>query len=560
LKKNKEFTLKQIFGIIKAVSKFRKVSPDRLTVSHFTGKYKVTDWDFRKLGGFSFVLQQYLESKTETHPYYNFTKEYIGDIVKKYNIERGRFFITAASPVTPLDYTTKQLKRAGDGINVVGRNLHKNALKAVENYTKRRDAELIILPMNAHVKALHSQPNHYDPLLKPYINNFATEYVFNRHLKAVEIKLNPQQTKPLTGLNNMRGRSDIYLDNKVSESKKTSLIVAHSKQDMKVFATGNNSFPRIIHSTGCITLPNYLNNRIGILAKEMHVMGGLVIEIDGDKFFIRQVQFNIKNGSFIDDGVRYHADGRATKERPEAFKMGDLHPGYDDPQVLDAWDDLFKRLQPKRVFYEDFFDAASITHHLDSKRIARAQLPKYFKSLAAEILKAKQVLERTRKYIPKDAEIVATYSNHPEMVMRYLQEGRYINDKVNFEIAHRMVVMILDGKNPVKEYLDPDNKMNWLGPNDDFFVEDVQMGAHGHLGVNGAKAVSSTTFSSSTMKAHSHTPGIEDDCYTVGHSTQKRHGYNNGPTTWIPCSGLVYKGGHKQLIMVINGQHCLDDE
>jgi hypothetical protein len=38
---------------------------------------------------------------------------------------------------------------------------------------------------------------------------------------------------------------------------------------------------------------------------------------------------------------------------------------------------------------------------------------------------------------------------------------------------------------------------------------------------------------------------------TVGHTSQKRHGYNNGSSSWIWASGAIYRGGHKQLYMVI---------
>ena len=55
------------------------------------------------------------------------------------------------------------------------------------------------------------------------------------------------------------------------------------------------------------------------------------------------------------------------------------------------------------------------------------------------------------------------------------------------------------------------------------------------------------------MKAHTHTPNILGDIFTVGHLSKSRHGYNKGPSTWIGCDGVIYKYGQKQLRLIIEG-------
>ncbi len=557
----KEIT--EILKKIKQAAEKADVSLYDLTIAQVLSNSELKEWDLRKVGGLQNAKRDYLLAKKKAHPYENFTKESVGEIVKRFNVKKGSFFITAASPTSIGDYSVNQIEAAKLNKNFIAANVHKRAFSAVLNFCERNDAELVILPMRAHVRALFNQPQHYDPILKPYFESFATEYVFNRHVKAIEAQLNPQQVNPLTGLGRIRGKSD-YLFNNEDEKGilnreinrfKTSLIVAHSKQNMEVIATGNDTHPRILHSTGAITEPAYLRNRVGMIATEDHVLGGLIVEIDGDRFFIRQVQMDSKTGSFVDLGTRYHSSGKITQERAEAFKMGDIHPGYEDKEVLKAWYEVWEQTKPKRIFYEDFFDASSVSHHMEKENIKRQGLPDYFKTLDAELHVCEQVLRETFKHAPKDAELIATYSNHPEHLTRYLNEGRYIKDDVNFATAHRMVVMSLDGLNPLQQYIDPDKRMRWLGANEDYFVEGVQCGAHGHLGVNGARGgyQGLEMAYGNAMLAHSHTPRIIHQTYVVGHSTQKRHGYNNGPSTWIPASGLVYKGGQKQMIMVING-------
>ena len=170
---------------------------------------------------------------------------------------------------------------------------------------------------------------------------------------------------------------------------------------------------------------------------------------------------------------------------------------------------------------------------------------------------AKNVLQEIYDNAPEDAELIATASNHPEHVQKYLDEGRYINDcKQNYKLAHRMIVDSLDGLNPLQKYLDPEKHMRWTDQNEDYFVEGVQMNAHGHLGVNGSRGSKQGHELSygAVMTAHTHTPSIYHSAFCVGHTTIDRHGYNNGPNSWILCSGAVYKGGLMQLYMIIKGK------
>jgi hypothetical protein len=560
-KASRQEQMLKVKKLILNIAKDKKIEPRSV------GKYDLfaaglTDWTLRSSGGLSHVRDSFwppaAKTKKKPHSLEDFTKETLGSIIKENNHQEGTFFITAVSPTNHLDWTEEDKVRAKNGEDVLARNLFDQGFASVQNFLKRQKAELVILPMPAHVKPLQSQPNHYDPKLKDYKKNFATEYTFNSHLKAIEAYINPQQINPLTGLKRLRVHKYTETNGKGAEIKrlKTSVIVAHSKQMLEVVPTGNASHPRIIHSTGTITKPSYLRNRIGMIANEDHKLGGLIVEIRGDVFWIRQVQFDVKNGSFVDLGTRYHADGRVTEERAEAFKMGDLHPGHHNDMALEALYKLWKIIKPKKIFLEDFFDGSSISHHLQNKRVTKAKLIPFFKDLPTEIREARQILESVFKKAPADAEIIATASNHPEHVMRYLEEARYVNDcRENYDIGHRMVVMSLDGKNPLKEYLDPENKMKWTDENDDFFVEGVQMGAHGHLGLGGAKGskIGHELAYGNAMIAHSHTPSIYHDTFTVGHTTHERHGYNSGPQTWILCSGAVYKGGQKQLYMIIKG-------
>ena len=492
----------------------------------------------------------------DPHKHEDFTNEALGELVKNKRIKKGTFFITAACPTTHLDMTRREIARAERGEYVESANVNVPAFSAIKNFCKRNKAELIILPMRAHVKPLHSQPQHFDPILKGHVKNFATEYNFNEHLKALDMQLNPQQVNPLTGLQTMQGKKSSYW-----KKYKTSIIFAHSKQDMEVLATGNDTHPRLIHSTGCITNPSYLNNRVGRLAQDTHIIGGLIVEIDGPVFHLTQVRIVSPDGSFANLDTRYFPDGTIKKERAELLRTGDTHFGHECEQALDATAEMVSILKPKRITFDDMLDGTSISHHLEGRlftksRIRTGLLGEQYKTLENELEYCRKMFGRVTKKLPSDCEIIIVASNHHNHLSQYLNEGRYIKDSVNYGFAHRCIVQMLDGVNPFQNYIDPDFNCTWLSENDDYFVQGVNVAVHGHTGLNGSRG-SKQQFNKiyqNAMTAHTHTPGIFKDIFTVGHLSQPRHGYNNGPSTWLACNGIVYKYGQKQLRIIINGK------
>lgn len=498
------------------------------------------------------------ESKPK-HPLQGFTRASFSAARRESTKTRGRWLVTAASPVTSQSPTDMV-----DG-HAVGSNLHRGFWDAMQTWAAQTEGELVVLPMHAHMPALRGQPAHYDPLLEQHRDLFASEYIFNEHLRALDVHLNPQQVSPLTGLHRLRGgRHELVLSSDGRRTVRrfnTSLVVAHAKQDLEVVATGNGTVPRLLHATGACTHPEYLRNRIGRLATEGHVVGGLVVEVDADRFWIRQVQAS-DDGSFIDLGIRYRPDGGTEPVRAEAMRLGDLHIGRHSPEVLVAWEDISDLVSPRRVFVEDVFDGGSVSHHKHGRGLTTAQDEAVFASLREELDAGTRVMDAVYTVIvPSDAEMLVVDSNHHEHLARYLDEGRYLRDKPNYELAHRMVVEILDGVDPLRSRLDPSRRYRWLGAEEDFFVEGIQMAAHGHLGLNGMRGspAQMERIHAHSMTGHTHTPSIRGGAYVVGHSSQARHGYNHGPSTWLNCCGLVWPGGGRQLVVCIDGRFRLDD-
>lgn len=454
------------------------------------------------------------------------TRKDVENTRKYKNHTSGTFFVTAA---------------------VAGADVDQEFLKSVENFCVKNKAKLVVLLMRSHMPPLVKQDYIYAPEIQELYNRglAVTEYVFHKNLHAMDAELNPQQILPLTGLN----RYGISYDGKFS------VIVASPKQHMKVIPTGNETCPRIIHSTGVMTIPDYQRNRIGRIAQQDHTIGGLVVEISKDKFFLRQVQSD-KDGSFVSKGKRYLPTGEVTNERAEAFIMGDLHAGAQCDKTLENWYEVFEAVQPKRIAVHDLFDGPSISHHLIDKPIERLNRPENVSTLEKELATCKSLMSKILKKAPPDCNAYIIGSNHNEHLDRYLNEFRYVNDDANMAIAHELQTLRIKGVKNILQYaIDQEGKFIWLDRNTDFIVEGYNLNVHGDIGANGSRGSPSNLESAygRAIAGHSHTPGIYHKMVHVGTTSKLRLSYNRGPSSWLNASALLYKGGLFEIVVSIDG-------
>jgi hypothetical protein len=122
-----------------------------------------------------------------------------------------------------------------------------------------------------------------------------SDVALNSNLFISTIKLSAKHIDPVTGLARLGKRTG-------------SFIFASPKQRLMYSPVRNNKIPHALITPGSVTLPDYqtdryMSERTAALAKNDHVMGGIVVEIvDNTYFHFRQVQAE-KNGSFVDLGV-----------------------------------------------------------------------------------------------------------------------------------------------------------------------------------------------------------------------------------------------------------------
>jgi hypothetical protein len=469
------------------------------------------------------------------HPHLDFVRASLSRD-DELSVGRQRYFITAVSPLS--------VASEGDC------NVHRQALATIDAWCERRGAQLVLLPLHAHLPALKAQPQHYAPVLRHWTENFYTDLLLNDHLRIVELHLNPQQKNPLHQL----GEVD----------PKRSIIVAHSTQQMKCVAYQNNQSPRMLHSTGCLTWPEYLPNRAGRLAEARHCMGGLVVEVDNDIFHLRQVQF-ADDGSFIDLGVRWLPDGSSEPVKAAAVKLGDVHVGHHSYELEEVVQDLVNQLEPTKLVVGDLIDHISINPHLANRPLSKAKSWMHAQSLYEEYVLVARWLRRWAVFAN---ELIIEPSNHHDWLINWLERGDFASDPLNVRIGTTLARYYLHHQDPLRTWfteeaeLDEEviGKLNWPSRNTDLIVEGVQLICHSDLGPNGAKG-SAGNLAATYPKAvggHTHSPEIAGGLWRAGHLSHDRHGYNKGPSNWLPSVVVVYPGGFMQNINIINGSYTYD--
>ena len=410
--------------------------------------------------------------------------------------------------------------------------------QSIKQFEKHNDAKVVMLSM----RGLTEDAGYESRFLELFANDIYADYYFNSNLRATDMKLYPQQMNPLTSLDRIG-------------SKETSMIIAHSKQQMIVVPTGMKMNPHMLWSTGSITLPYYRQTRSGKLALVEHVEGGLIIEVENENFFhVRQVQFN-KDGSFQDMDKVYSASG-VTNSQIEAMTLGDIHAGWVDENARKATFEQIETLRPKQVFVGDVLDCSSISHHNAHDLQAKYKLPAHLKTLEQELHTYAKELSLYVKAFPW-LKVNLVYGNHEDHLIRYLKEARYAFDlPENHYLALELARDMLDGKNPVEEwcrrnYPDIMSNISWLKKGEDIRIDGIIMSVHGHKGHSGSKGTPSNIERSygKSNTGHTHSALILRDAYVAGCMCIFNMPYTeDSASKWSHSNIINYKNGKRTIV------------
>lgn len=435
---------------------------------------------------------------------------------------------------------------------------HEGFYAALKQYCEHNDAELVIIPLrykNPTSKWTESQSN-------DEVWDFPANELYNQRKKLNDnlillgdIKTQPTAVTPLTGFESL--------------THGESAILGHTKLQLTTIPTPQGKFPKIMTTTGAVTVPNYTDSKAGKKGEFHHTLGAVAVEIIGRKFALRQLNAK-SNGSFIDLDVAYHATGVHPAPRPLALVFGDTHRAVMDKtveRVTFGKNGMVDTLNPEYLVFHDLHDGASTNHH--TKKDPFAQIAKRVSEMH---IVEDEVREDVRwlKKVCKGRQGVIVPSNHDDFLARWLREQDWRLDPDNsefyLETALHLVRSIKAGEecpHPYTYWVDKlkgDAPIRCLERDESFTLGGVELSLHGDKGPNGARGSRKNLrrIGVRTVIGHSHSPGIEEGCYQTGTSTSLRLDYNQGPSSWMNCHCVVYANGKRSLLFIIDGEWKMD--
>jgi len=450
---------------------------------------------------------------------------------------RQRYVVTAAQNATPIN---------------------KPFFETLLAYCKARGAQLIVVPYRyKNPTSMWSAEAEHDDWWAPEVVPYLLDRRINLNPNIVllaDIKTQPTATAPLQGFETITGAK--------------SGIVAHPKIEFTTVPTPQSKLPKILTTTGAVTQKNYLQAKAGKKAEHHHSFGACVVEVDGKKFHLRQLNA-VRDGSFCDLDTEYRGN-KQRKVRAAALVMGDTHEEFVDPNVVKATfgrGGMVSVLQPEGLVWHDIHDFYSRNHHHRGEVFIN-----YVKHREGHD-NVERALRRTfafvDKHTPPGVTNVFVPSNHPDALARWVKESDPKTDPENCVFwAQTFQAMLAGSKwgdsgattiDPFaywgRQWLKCADRTEFLSRGDSYSIRNIDVAHHFDKGANGSRGSRQqfAKIGTKTIGGHSHSPGIKEGAYQVGTSSRLDLGYNTGLSGWLQTHCVIYQNGKRSLITVVGG-------
>lgn len=400
------------------------------------------------------------------------------------------------------------------------------------------------------------QEDYWVDEVAPYLD--ANRHNIHKYVSVMsDVKIQPTATNPMSGLAGMSGIN--------------SCIFGSPKVQLEMIPVLEGNKPKMMLTTGAVTVMNYTDSKSGKKGEFHHVFGFVVVEIkDKDTFFVRQVTADDKTGAFTDLFYKVE-NGQVNKiDSMVAIVLGDIHYGHHDQQVLDKTFELMDIVSPEHIILHDVFDGNSISHHeLKDPFIQYAKEIKGTNSVEKEIQQMLDGLKAFEKY----KNVVIVRSNHDDFLDRWLKNEDWKkqpttkNSLAYMEYSASLLKQYAENPYDVKGVIpalinQKYPKFITLGRRSSYRVKNWELGQHGDFAANGAKGslVNFRKLNTKIIVGHYHQPGRKDGALSVGTSTNLRVGYNVGASSWLQSHVIIHNDGRAQHINFIDGEYTtLDD-
>jgi hypothetical protein len=380
----------------------------------------------------------------------------------------------------------------------------------------------------------------WDKNVLPYLT--ASRLEIHKHLTILgDIKVQATSSRPLARKNLIAGQK--------------TCIVGHPRLHLETVPRLPSYTPKVLLTTGTVTLPNYTDSDSGKIAEAHHTYGFTIFEkISEEEFLVRQVSVE-ENGDFYDKEYFVSDKGVEKKFEVDTVVLGDVHHGKHDQKLLDKVEDFINDYKVKNVVLHDVYDGYAVRKH-DIKNPVKEYLAhkKGTNNIKDEIETVLAFLDNWKKY-----NLTIVHSNHHEHLDQYVALQDWRKDPLNAATYNSLLQVLLEEKAPkgLFAYLVDEKfggEIKTLNHSDSFIRKGTELSCHGHLGINGARGANNSFLNLSTkmIKAHDHTMYRRDGVISTGTVTKYDMGYNRGLTTWLQGFTIIHPNGKAQQLINVN--------
>jgi len=426
------------------------------------------------------------------------------------------------------------------------------AWRSLLNLCADLDAILIVLPIHYKNISLYTANQEYlktwPKAVLPYLINDEIRIGPKTWIRG-DINIQATATNPLSGMAPLAGDKWV--------------IFGHSQMAMEPIPTPLNQLPGRMYTTGALSKKSYSQTKLGAKAAFHHVYGALLVETQGNRSFIRQLNADHK-GHIHDLTNQYTPDGVIRDVPALSLTTGDEHVKWMDPKVLKATythpNCLVNTCKPTYLVRHDVLDSYAGSHH--HEKSYALQYKKWFHGHADYRQELDQVIHHLEITTPStyDCKNILIRSNHHEHLDRWLNRVDDRQDHLNAdlicELRNAQREAIREGKefDAFRLYLEPRLKVPTIfaDSNTPIMLAGVDHSQHGDLGSNGTRG-SARQFANTTHKAtigHTHTARIVQSVYQVGKSTGILD-YEAGLSSHTQTHCLQYQNGKRTLIDIL---------
>lgn len=430
---------------------------------------------------------------------------------------------------------------------------------AVQRYAKEQGAVIVVLPVRyknptSRIDGKIIDEGAWWPReVLPFMTDDLVHV--HEHLSIMgHVRIQATALNPLTGLEAL--------------SRGSSAVFGHGQLAMRMVPTPQNKLPKVLYTTGSVSVPNYSATKAGIQGDFHHGLGALVVELDGPRFHIRALVAD-SDGGFYDVDRYYTARGSRKSKGALALVTGDEHALFNDPDCREATyegdDSIATVTRAREIVRHDVFDGYSVNHHSDKDPVTQmAKAESGFHKVADELQHTIDFIDATT---PAGARNIIVSSNHHDHLLQWLKAKVPLDTPANARTWHELWGLLLPTVRMTPNGAkcgDPfalwakarmTSDAEFLGSSSNYSIAGIDVSNHGHHGANGSRG-SINQFAKvgiRTIVGHSHTPGIRHGCYQVGTSSMLDLEYTHGLSSWAHCHCIVHPNGKRQLILITDG-------